>query len=251
MTEVIWSWLPRQSNKENVDLVRDVWLRTLPEQVRGVDPGLAARLASVIQALEATNASISAPDTAVSPLCAGEEGKDVDLFSPLKEQQRLLREYQHVIQEIQTLPGFENFMNLIPFRTPQNAIPNGSVIIINHRRWRCDILIVPHDAPELIIQEKLHERARALEGWLLFIRRACTVPSKQCRKELRSVLDGLHELVGQLVILKSFDSWAPLNFSLLLSSSPRHGASPVNRRVYAVLLGQLRVLVHTKSQRDT
>jgi hypothetical protein len=198
LTEIIWSWLPRQSNKENVDLVRDVWLRTSTGQVRGVDPGLAARLASVIQALEAINASISAPGTAASPLCAGEEGKDVDLFSPLKEQQRLLlREYQQVIQEIQALLGFEIFMNPIPFRTLQNAIPNGSVIIINYRRWRCDILIVLHDAR----RTRAHTgEITALKSRLLFIRRACTVPSKQSRKELRSVLDGLHELVGQLVI---------------------------------------------------
>ncbi|KAI0246847.1 CHAT domain-containing protein [Lactifluus subvellereus] len=177
-------------------------LRVSAARLRRFNPDLADRLMTVSQDLEAVNNSIPVHGATGSPLYAGDH-EDIGIFNPtLREQQRLLGEREKVIREIQALPGFENFMKAIPFRTLQNAASRGPIIIVNHCRWRCDILIVLHDSlPSLIpTRAGFFERATALATDLVGIRREYPLESKQYYKALKSVLEELYEHIGQPVI---------------------------------------------------
>ena len=175
--EWIWSQLPDSE-------------RSPIGQLGTVNPDLAHRLTQFNQALEAINV----------PLSTNQD--DADTFNVAFELQRLVRVHQEVIQQIRTLEGFANFMKATPFHTLQSAAACGPIIIINHCRWRCDILIVLHDSsPSLIpTEEGFYERASKLASQLKESRQKHGLDSKNYYDVLANVLTELYELVGRPVI---------------------------------------------------
>jgi CHAT domain-containing protein len=91
---------------------------------------------------------------------------------------------------------------LPPFDTLRSAASSGPVIIINHSRWRSDILILLHDMPPSLISTPhyFYDRATALKDKLLDSRRKSGLDSSDYDETLASVLKELYKLVGKPVI---------------------------------------------------
>ena len=131
------------------------------------------------------------------------DGKFEDGLDRVHRQQReRLRERDRLISRIQKLPGFETFLGTPRFDTVRDAASRGPVIIINHCRWRCDILILLHNSPPSIIptSDDFYDRATKLKDNLLNTRKEFSPGSKEYEDALQSTLEELYELVGQPVI---------------------------------------------------
>ena len=126
-------------------------------------------------------------------------------------------------------------MKAIPFHALQNAAAHGPIIIINHCRWRCDILIVLHNFPPSLIptSEGFYERASNLASRLKESRQNYGLESSHYDQILETVLVELHELVGRPVIdrLQQLDIpeqsriwWYPTS---VFWSLPLHAMGPV------------------------
>ena len=133
------------------------------------------------------------------------EGNQMDPFCRLVTKQRKLsKERDSLLSHIRSLPGFGDFLTPPSFDALRSAASRGPVIIINHSKWRSDILILLHDSPPSLIPtpSDFYDRANRLKDQLLSARRgrgdvlsttphACTV---------RSVLADLYALVGRPVL---------------------------------------------------
>jgi CHAT domain-containing protein len=211
-------------------------LRTSVDQLRTVDSTLADEFLAVSKALEiVTTSTLIHEDTETGPNAAQEEDEADPFSRTLKEQRKLLQEREAIISKIQALPGFQNFFKAVPFYTLRNAASNGPIIIINHCSWRCDIVIVLRDAPPSLIptSRNFYQRAITLSTRLLEARKEYGLGSKDYNRALRSVLEGLHELVGQPVIdrlrelripRQSRIWWCPTS---VFCSLPLHAMGPI------------------------
>ncbi|KAH9048443.1 CHAT domain-containing protein [Lactarius hengduanensis] len=211
-------------------------LRTPVDQLRNVDPTLADKFRDVSQALEAVTTSISLHENSETPPGTERGHEETDTFShTLKEQRRVLQDRQEIISQIRKLSGFESFLKAVPFHTLRNAASGGPIVIVNHCRWRCDIVIVLKDAaPSLIpTPREFYERANTLADRLLNARKKHALESKHYHRALRSVLEELHELVGQPIVDRLRELripeqsrvwWCPTS---VFCSLPLHAMGPI------------------------
>jgi hypothetical protein len=126
----------------------------------------------------------------------------MDSFGQLVVQQRKpLDDREKLDSQIQALSGFDTSLKPPSFDTLRSAACRGPVIIINHSKWRCDILILLHNTlPSLIpTSDNFYERANNLQDQLLEERKK-GLESDRYEDTLRSVLEELYELVGRPVI---------------------------------------------------
>ncbi|KAH9956371.1 CHAT domain-containing protein [Russula dissimulans] len=173
--------------------------RTSADQLFSSDPVLAEKYAAVNRELEMLTVS------AVVEGDTSREGSRKDPFGRLVTKQRkLLKEHDALVLQIRTLPGLHRFLTPPSFDTLRSAASRGPVIIVNHSIWRCDILIVLHDAPPSLITtpSDFYDRANRLRDRLLNMRRGYddVVGWTEYENVVRSVLADLYELVGQPVI---------------------------------------------------
>ncbi|KAH9034023.1 CHAT domain-containing protein [Lactarius deliciosus] len=167
---------------------------------------------------------------------AADDLKAVDPFARFSlKQSRLLKERDGLISQIQRLPGFDNFLTSHSFDTLRSAASSGPVIIINHSRWRSDILILLHNAsPSLIPTPRdFYHRASSLKDKLLDSRHKYGLSSNDYDETLASVLAELYKLVGKPVIdrLREFQVpeqsriwWCPTS---VFCSLPLHAMGPI------------------------
>ncbi|KAI9441129.1 CHAT domain-containing protein [Lactarius psammicola] len=211
-------------------------LRTSVDQLLQADPQLAAKFASVNQDLEELTKStppshgLNLDDGGANDLRA------VDPFGRLLLKQRgLLKERDNLISQIQALPGFDSFLTSPSFDTLRSATSSGPVVIINHSRWRSDILILLHNAsPSLIPTPRdFYDRASALKDKLLDSRHKYGLDSNHYDETLASVLAELYNLVGKPVIdqlcqlqvpEQSRIWWCPTS---VFCSLPLHAMGPI------------------------
>jgi CHAT domain-containing protein len=207
--------------------------------LRRANPDLADKLATVSEELATVNASFLAHQVGGSQLNEEESHQHMDDLSPMfNKRRRLLRKRHDVITTIKHLPGFEDLMEPIPFRTLQRAASRGPIIIINHCPWRCDILIVLHDSPpsHIPMTDGFYEHANNLASNLLESRKTCGVRSELYEQGLRSVLKELHERVGQPVINKLRELGIPEQSRIwwyptsVFCSLPLHAMGPVSSK---------------------
>ena len=163
-------------------------------------------------------------------------GEGTDKFGRLVVSHRkLLAKRSELVSQIQAMPGFEDFMKTRSFDDLRSAAASGPVIIINHCKWRSDILIVLHNTDPFLIttSEDFYDRAIELRTWLVRTRKEYPLESKQYQRALRFVLKGLYELVGQPVVkeLRRLDIpeqsriwWCPTS---VLCSLPLHAMGPI------------------------
>jgi CHAT domain-containing protein/tetratricopeptide (TPR) repeat protein len=207
--------------------------RTSIEQLRAVDLPLAEKFAAVNRNLEELTTSGSSSVW----MDGGEtnDSKEMDPFGRLVVKQRKLSdERKSLIVQIQALPGFESFLKTPSFDTLRSAAARGPVIIINHCRWRSDIIIILHDSPPSLIPvtKDFYFRAEEMRDQL-FRARKRGLDSKEYEETLSSVLERLYNLVGQPVIerLRELDVqeqsriwWCPTS---VFCSLPLHAMGPI------------------------
>ena len=131
------------------------------------------------------------------------DGKVADELGRVHTQQReLLRERDALISQVKELTGLETFLDAPRFGTVRDAASRGPVIVINHCKWRCDILVLLHESsPSLIsTSDDFYDRATKLKDNLLNTRKEYSLGSKEYEDALSFVLEELYKLVGRPVI---------------------------------------------------
>ncbi|KAF8495458.1 CHAT domain-containing protein [Russula emetica] len=168
---------------------------------------LAERLTSLNRKLEilTVSATLGVDVDDGSRAVGGLEGNRMDPFCRLVTKQRKLsKERDALVSHIRSLPGFGDFLTPPSFDALRSAASHGPVIIINHSKWRSDILILLHDSPPSLIPtpSNFYDRANRLKDQLLSARRGrgdvLSTTSHACT--VRSVLADLYALVGRPVL---------------------------------------------------
>ena len=206
-------------------------LRTPITQLDEEHLALATRFAEINRELEAL--TISATPSGRPEM---EDGGDwTDPFGRLVVQrQKLVEEREALISQIQCRPGLEGFLKTPSFTTLRSAASHGPVILINHCRWRSDILILLHGSSPCPIPtpDDFYDRAKKLRDEL---DKALKHGLDSCEYQdaLSSVLKGLYELVGEPVIERlrllgvpeqSRIWWCPTS---VFCSLPLHAMGPI------------------------
>ena len=176
-------------------------LRTSTDRLRAADPAIAEKFSVISQQLEVL--TTSALNWSLGSDNGDFESERMGQLSGLMERQHgLLKERDALISMIRGLSGSENFLLPVSFDTLRSAASHGPVIIINHCKWRSDILIVLHGSPPSLIPTTydFFDRANYLKDKLLSAREIYGLDSEHYENALSSVLVGLYELVGRPVI---------------------------------------------------
>ncbi|KAI0266205.1 CHAT domain-containing protein [Gloeopeniophorella convolvens] len=126
-------------------------LRAPVGQLHAVNPDLTDKYLSITHDLESVTTESSALHQGPSAIMGSSshpiKALEEDTFGRVfEEQRRLLRERKAVISQVRALPGFRHFLTGAPFHSLQSAASSGPVVIINHCKWRSDILIIVHGA---------------------------------------------------------------------------------------------------------
>ncbi|KAI9435387.1 CHAT domain-containing protein [Lactarius psammicola] len=211
-------------------------LRTSVDQLLQADPQLADKFAAVNHDLEELTKSIP-PSHGLNVDDGGADDlRAVDPFGRLLLKQRgLLKERDNLISQIQALPGFNSFLTSPSFDTLRSAASSGPVIIINHSKWRSDILILLPDTPPSLIPtpRDFYDRASTLKDKLLDSRLKSGLDSGDYDRTLASVLAELYNLIGKPVIDRlcqlqvpeqSRIWWCPTS---VFCSLPLHAMGPI------------------------
>ncbi|KAI0252308.1 CHAT domain-containing protein [Lactifluus subvellereus] len=212
-------------------------LRTQIDQLRASDDvTLVERYVAISRELEDITTSAEAPEMDPRDHVPQDDHQHADSFGRMTKRLRTLeRERGEIIDQIRTLPGFKDFLKAVPFETLQTAAACGPVIIINHCRFRCDILIILHSAAPVLIPtaEGFYNRTAQLKEKLLDTRARYALESRRYQRSLRFVLSELYELVGLPVIEKLHELgipeqsrvwWCPTS---VFCSLPLHAAGPI------------------------
>ncbi|KAH9979695.1 CHAT domain-containing protein, partial [Russula compacta] len=134
-------------------------LRASIDQLRAVNLPLAEKFAAVNQDLEAVTIA-GFQSVWMEDGTAGDHGMD-PVGHLVMQQRKLVEERDRLISQIRTQPGFDTFLIPSSFDTLCSAAAGGPVILINHSRWRSDIIILLHDSPPSLIPTMI-ERLREL-----------------------------------------------------------------------------------------
>ena len=213
-------------------------LRASTDQLLEADPELGRKFAAVSRDLEELTKSI--PPSLKLGIPADDGASDdlraADPFGRLVLKRRgLLMERDKLISHIKALPRFDSFLASPSFDKLRSTASSGPVIIINHSKWRSDILVLLHNMPPSLIPtpDDFFERAGALKDKLLGSRQKYGLDSYQYDEALASVLAGLHTLVGRPVINRlrqlkvpehSRIWWCPTS---VFCSLPLHAMGPI------------------------
>ncbi|KAH9970408.1 CHAT domain-containing protein [Lactifluus volemus] len=170
--------------------------RTSTDQLRAVDPTLAAEF-------EAINRDLEQVTMSMAPCGNMETGswKTDPLSHLVTKQRQFLGDRNKLISRIRALPNFRNFLEPPSFDALRSAALHGPVIIINHCEWRCDLLVLCRDSLSLITTtHDFYSRAIELGDRLVDARKHHRLESKKYERALRFVLQSLYELVGKPVV---------------------------------------------------
>ena len=211
-------------------------LRIPVDQLLEADPHLGHKFAAINRDLEELTKSIPPSHKLSMDDGGADDLRAVDRFGCLLLKQRsLLRERDNLIPRIQAIPGFDSFLTSPSFDTIRSVASCGPVIIINHSRWRSDILILYHDMPPSLIPTpaNFYRRASRLKNRLLASRAKCGLDSSHYDQTLAFVLARLYKLVGRPVIARlrqlkvpeqSRIWWCPTS---VFCSLPLHAMGPI------------------------
>ena len=205
-------------------------LRTPTAQLAEEDSKLAQRFDEINKELEALIIYVT-PSTRLE--------SDSDCTDPfgrlVVNQRKLVEERDALVSQIQGRPGMEGFLRTSQFNTLLSVASCGPVILINHCRWRSDILILSHHALPCSIRMAIgtYDRANKLRDDLVEARKR-GLDSRKYQDALRSVLRGLYyTLVGDPVIemLRALGVpeqsriwWCPTS---VFCSLPLHAMGPI------------------------
>ncbi|KAH9047130.1 CHAT domain-containing protein [Lactarius hengduanensis] len=210
-------------------------LRNPVAQLLEEDSPLAKRFSEINRELEAMTVSIT-PSGKPEIEDGVARGRDwTDPFGRLVVKQRqLVKERCAVISQIQSRPGSEGFLKAPSFATLCSAASRGPVIIINHCKWRSDIVMLFHNSLPCVIPTStdFYDRANKLRDELVEARKH-GLDSAEYQDALCTVLKDLYELVGEPVIERlrvlgvpeqSRIWWCPTS---VFCSLPLHAMGPI------------------------
>jgi CHAT domain-containing protein len=208
-------------------------LRSSIDQLRASDSEAANELAAINEDLEVLTLTLAQNNHGGG---GGEEGLEgMDPFGRLVVRQRgLLDNRDRLISQTRARKGLESFLKPPSFDNLRSAAVRGPVIMINHCRWRSDIIILLHDSPPSLIPTAnyFYYLANKLRDELLDARKK-GLDSVEYDDALRSVLKGLYELVGRPVIQRLNELhvpeqsrvwWCPTSVFCFL---PLHAMGPI------------------------
>ncbi|KAH9961397.1 hypothetical protein BGW80DRAFT_1564084 [Lactifluus volemus] len=176
--------------------------RTSTDQLRAVNPTLAAEFEAINRDLEQVTMSMAPCGNMETECVKVEDSWTTDPFGHLVAKQRqVLDDRNKLISRIRALPNFGNFLEPPSFDALRSAAVHGPVIIINHCKWRCHLLVLFRDSLALIpTTHDFYRLAIELGDRLVDARKHHRLESKEYGRALRSVLQSLYELVGKPVI---------------------------------------------------
>ena len=121
--------------------------RTSIDRLRAADPDLAKKFKAVNQELEKLTTSV--PSNGSAGVIEGASNDEMigQLSGLTKRQYELYTKREALISQIRDHLGMEDFLLPLPFDTLRSAALHGPVIIINHCKWRSDVIIVLHNSP--------------------------------------------------------------------------------------------------------
>jgi len=207
-------------------------LRSSIDKIRLADSSLAEKFAVLNRDLE-THILTASPDHNTTR--GGNVLEGMDPFGHLVIQQRKLADdREKFIQQIRALPGLDTFLKPPSFDILRSAACHGPVVIINHCKWRSDILILhQHSSPSLIpTPHDFYARANKLQDQLLEVRKMGLCSDKY-EDTLRFVLKELYDLVGQPLIKRLNELNIPVQSRIwlcptsVLCSLPLHAMGPI------------------------
>ncbi|KAF8270114.1 CHAT domain-containing protein [Lactarius quietus] len=150
------------------------------------------------------------------------------------KQENLVEERDLLISQVRSRPGLEGFLKTPSFTTLRSAASRGPVILINHCRWRSDILFTFDNSPPCSIPtvDDFYDRTNKIRDELVEARKH-GLDSCEYQDTLCVVLKTLYELVGAPVINKlrvlgvpeqSRIWWCPTS---VFCSLPLHAMGPI------------------------
>ena len=212
-------------------------LRTSIDQIRLADSDLADKFSTVNRELETLTLTFSLNNNVNGN--NGPEGMD-PYGRGVMQKQKLLDDRERLITQIRGLSGFDTFLKPLPFETLRSAASHGTIVIINHCKWRSDIIILLHNSPPSLIptSDDFYTRANKLQDQLLGERKK-GLESDAYGNALRGVLKELYDLVGRPVIKRLNELkipqqsriwWCPTS---VFCSLPLHAMGPISSDVGA------------------
>ncbi|KAN0128203.1 CHAT domain containing protein [Lactarius tabidus] len=198
------------------------------------DSSLAKRFTEINQELEVLTVSVTPSGMPEFEDVIARGTYLADPFGRLVlKQRKLVQEQDALISQIQRRPGLGGFSNTPSFATLRFAASRGPVVLINHCKWRSDILILSGSfAYSIPTVDDFYDRANKLRDELVQARKH-GLDSYEHLDALRSVLKGLYVLVGEPVIErlrklgvpeKSRIWWCPTS---VFCSLPLHAMGPI------------------------
>ena len=212
-------------------------LRPPMAQIIEEDSPLAKKLAEINRELEALTIHLAPSGRPEMEDGVVQGGDGMDPFGRLVVKRRkLVEERGALISQIQGRPELQGILSAPSFTTLRSAASRGPVIIINHCRWRSDILIIFHNSLPCSIPtaNDFFTRAKNLSDEPAQARKPeHGLDSCKYQDALCSVLKGLYELVGEPVIKRlrvlgvpeqSRIWWCPTS---VFCSLPLHAMGPI------------------------
>ena len=130
----------------------------------------------------------------------GRDGTDPFGWLVIK-QQKLVEERDTLISQIQDQLGLEGLLGVSSFASLCSAFLCGPIIIINHCKWRSDILILSHRPLPCFIPtiDDFYNCTNKLRDKLVKVQKH-GLDSEEYQDALCSVLKGLYKLIREPVI---------------------------------------------------
>ncbi|KAL5523393.1 hypothetical protein ACEPAF_1660 [Sanghuangporus sanghuang] len=205
------------------------------DQLSERDKALADRFRDCSRRLEAFMTSMEPhiPHTNINESSTMPDKPSVD--EVLLRIRRLLEEQEAIVARIRHLPGFENFLGVVPFEVLQEAASEGPIIVINHCEFRSDALIVlsRKESPCVCVplDKGWYLEAFDLCNELLRVRRDRGVYSAKYDESLRRVMKVVWDrvvsnVVGKLKELGINEGRIWWCLTSVLPALPFHAAGP-------------------------
>jgi tetratricopeptide (TPR) repeat protein len=146
-------------------------LRSPVDHLRAVEPALADRLETLSKQIE----NPTTRDTSFEPL------NQLSSEDIAQKHRRLTLEWEHLVEKIRALPGFDDFLRPKKLSQLREAARYGPVVVINIHEVRCDALVIMADLDEVVhipLHSFSHRRAENLQRSLAAI---LSVPGLRAR----------------------------------------------------------------------
>ena len=210
--------------------------RTSTDRLRAADLDIAKKFTAIDQELEILTTSVLS-NGRVGMVNEASNEELIGQLSVLREnQQELYTKRDALISQIRDQLGIDNFLSPLPFDALRSAASHGPIIMINHCKWRSDVIIILHNSPPSHIRmpSNFFDTANQLKARLLNTREQHGLDSGQYEDALAFVLAELYTLIGQPVIEKLNESgiraqsrvwWCPTS---AFGHLPLHAMGPIS-----------------------